>query len=416
MFDLNTFGFNKAIVISLSSFLLPAAIATVTPTVATKALTTQLLARAQSKVIEPEILAEINRARTDPQAYADWLEEQKQYYEGALLRLPGETTIRTNRGFKALQEAIAFLRQQQPLPPLTSSEALAATAKTQLETISNFPTANNISINNISYGMVTPQAIVMQLIVDDRFPDRRRRRSLFATQLEQTGIVCQSDERYGNMCAIAYQPETGAIAAETSPDAVPEIVETASNNQTLPQPTQPRNSEETTTDNSQNTSLPTGETIPPSNSEAGVETAVPPVATVPSLDETDRNTEDSASDRVPPEVTATQNYSQLLEKVERGTLEAGDNTIPDDGSFYDSYPLEGQAGDSFVISLESDEFDTFVAVLDAEGNILEQNDDISDDNSNSRLRVTLPDNGIYSVIVNAYDKGGTGSYVLTISR
>ena len=97
-------------------------------------------------------------------------------------------------------------------------------------------------------------------------------------------------------------------------------------------------------------------------------------------------------------------------------MEEGDNIIPEDNSFYDSYPLEGKAGDSFTISLESDEFDTFVAVMDAEGNIVDQNDDINDDNSNSRLRITLPNDGAYNIIVNAYDKGGTGKYVLTVRR
>lgn len=421
MFDLNTFGVNKAILISLPSFLLPVAIATASPTVIQKEFTPEFLAQAQTTSIEPEILAEINRARTQPQAYADWLESRKQYYNGALLRLPGEATIRTNRGYKALQEAIAFLRQQQPLPPLTSSETLAAAAKTQLEAVSNFPTGNNISIDNISYGVVTPQAIVMQLIVDDRFPDRRRRLSLFAPQLEQTGIVCQPDERYSNICAIAYEPATGAIAAETSPDAVPEIIETSTN--TAPQPTQPRSQEETV-NNPDNSPATTEESVPTSNSEVtdlpdtetGIEIEVPSVETIPLSEDDSQNTEPSTSDLSSSEVAVAQNYSQLLEKVERGTLEAGDKTIPDDGSFYDSYPLEGQAGDSFIISLESEEFDTFVAILDAEGNIIEQNDDISENNSNSRLRVTLPDSGIYSVLVNAYDKGGTGRYILTIRR
>ena len=30
--------------------------------------------------------------------------------------------------------------------------------------------------------------------------------------------------------------------------------------------------------------------------------------------------------------------------------------------------------------------------------------------------MTIPENGVYNVIVNAYDEGGTGQYVLTVSR
>ena len=99
-----------------------------------------------------------------------------------------------------------------------------------------------------------------------------------------------------------------------------------------------------------------------------------------------------------------------------GNIEEGDTVIPNDGSFYDSYPIEGIAGDSFVISVESQDFDTFLAIMDAEGNILDQNDDISETNSNSRLKITLPNNGVYNVIVNAYDQGGKGDYLLTVRR
>ncbi len=47
---------------------------------------------------------------------------------------------------------------------------------------------------------------------------------------------------------------------------------------------------------------------------------------------------------------------------------------------------------------------------------VEQNDDIDEENSNSRIQVTIPEDGVYNVIVNAYDKGGTGEYVLTVRR
>ena len=57
-----------------------------------------------------------------------------------------------------------------------------------------------------------------------------------------------------------------------------------------------------------------------------------------------------------------------------------------------------------------------MALIDAKGNIVDQNDDISQEDSNSRIRVSLPEDGVYNVIVNTYDEGGTGKYVLTVSR
>ncbi len=61
-----------------------------------------------STALEPEILSEINRVRTNPQDYAQWLESQRQYYDGIWLKLPGEKPVRTNKGKQVLEEAIAF--------------------------------------------------------------------------------------------------------------------------------------------------------------------------------------------------------------------------------------------------------------------------------------------------------------------
>ena len=54
--------------------------------------------------------------------------------------------------------------------------------------------------------------------------------------------------------------------------------------------------------------------------------------------------------------------------------------------------------------------------MDREGNIIEQNDDVNEQQSNSRLEITLPNDGTYSIIVNAYEQQGRGNYVLRVSR
>ncbi|MEM7594981.1 MAG: pre-peptidase C-terminal domain-containing protein, partial [Cyanobacteria bacterium P01_A01_bin.83] len=116
------------------------------------------------------------------------------------------------------------------------------------------------------------------------------------------------------------------------------------------------------------------------------------------------------------EVVAQSDSDLPFTRVERGSLEQGDRVISEDGSLYDFYPLEGNAGESYTIYLESDEFDAFVALVDSNGNTIKENDDISEENSNSRIRVTLPEDGTYNIIVNTYDEDGTGKYVLTLSR
>ena len=406
-----------------------------------------------SATIEPEILSEINRVRTNPQGYAQWLEEQKQYYDGIWLKLPGEKPIRTNRGLKALNEAIAFLQKQQPLSPLPQSEATAANASDKLE---NFATSKNIQY--ISYGRTTPKGIVMSLVVDDLFPDRRRRKSLLSPDADNTGVVCKSDPTYAKVCAIAYSdspvdsPQAEPNIAESNTEdkpatATPEVETTASKPElprAKPEPVKTDNTEPATEEPQQEPQEEpqqevetTGEALPAPPIPQNPPTPEVPEVEVPEVNDSSSEAEEPVEDSQEVEVARAEeteeaeaevedtedediatnsDSSRILENVERGTLEEGDRVIAEDGSFYDSYPLEAKSDESFIIYLESEEFDAFVALVDAQGNIIDQNDDIDEENSNSRIRVTIPENGTYNVIVNAYDEGGTGEYVLTVRR
>lgn len=78
---------------------------------------------------ETAVLEAINRARADPAAYADALRRYRSYFDGRILRLPGNPVgILTTEGVSVVDEAIAFLEQQQPLPPFGASPLLARAA------------------------------------------------------------------------------------------------------------------------------------------------------------------------------------------------------------------------------------------------------------------------------------------------
>ncbi|MBE7386190.1 MAG: trypsin-like peptidase domain-containing protein [Leptolyngbya sp. SIO1E4] len=96
-----------------------------------------------------------------------------------------------------------------------------------------------------------------------------------------------------------------------------------------------------------------------------------------------------------------------------GSLTTGDAIAPD-GTLFDSYPLEGQAGQAVTITLESQEFDTYLALVDDAGRVIAENDDISSNNTNSQVTSTLPATGSYVIIVNGYSTADQGSYTLTV--
>ncbi|MBE9125395.1 MULTISPECIES: trypsin-like peptidase domain-containing protein [unclassified Coleofasciculus] len=99
---------------------------------------------------------------------------------------------------------------------------------------------------------------------------------------------------------------------------------------------------------------------------------------------------------------------------QEGILDPGASVLPSDGSLFKVHAFEGRAGQSVTLDLISPDFDTYLVVLDSNGQPIGENDDISQNNSNSNLTVTLPRTGVYNAIVNAYDRRGRGRYRLTV--
>lgn len=102
----------------------------------------------------------------------------------------------------------------------------------------------------------------------------------------------------------------------------------------------------------------------------------------------------------------------ILLLQQQGALQAGDSVIPIDGSFYDQYTFTGQAGQTVTLWMQSSEFDTYLAVVDANGQVLAENDDLNSSTTNSAITLTLAEDGIYTIIANTSASGETGQYMV----
>jgi hypothetical protein len=100
---------------------------------------------------------------------------------------------------------------------------------------------------------------------------------------------------------------------------------------------------------------------------------------------------------------------------EAGVLEDGDNVLQSDGSLYDEYIFEGEEGQAVSISLTSEEFDTYLAIITPDGQVLGENDDVAPGSTDSALDVTLPLSGPYLVIANGFDSSSRGAYTLEVN-
>lgn len=129
------------------------------------------------------------------------------------------------------------------------------------------------------------------------------------------------------------------------------------------------------------------------------------------------------------ELTLVATSSGAVEPVEpvgiTGDLGYGDSltsTLTDE-TFSETHTFAGNGGD--VISIDAilvagtGNLDTNLKLLDAEGNILAENDDIELTTTNSRIAdFILPEAGLYSIVVSRYlgaDGSTTGDYTLTLT-
>lgn len=172
--------------------------------------------------LEDQVLDRVNLVRQNPVAYAERLRQLRAYFRGNILYLPErERGQVTREGLDAVEEAIAFLEVQSPLPPLTRGELLGLAARDHVVIQGALGTRGHFSPDgaspadrvqrrgggrlvgeDISYGYADADDVVRQLVIDDGVPDRGHRALLFNRELRYAGVGCGSHSAYGHMCVI----------------------------------------------------------------------------------------------------------------------------------------------------------------------------------------------------------------------
>ena len=84
------------------------------------------------------------------------------------------------------------------------------------------------------------------------------------------------------------------------------------------------------------------------------------------------------------------------------------------GEYRQAWRLEGRPGDFVSIDLESDEFDTFLAVSGSGLGV--ETDDDGGESTNSRLSVVIPEDGELIIVVSSFSSGTTGEFILSVEK
>ena len=107
---------------------------------------------------------------------------------------------------------------------------------------------------------------------------------------------------------------------------------------------------------------------------------------------------------------------QLNQPVQ-GTL-AETDAVEDDETYYDSYTIQGRAGQRLQVEMASDSFDTYLNFGRMEnGQFVSKStdDDGAGEGTNSRMRVTLEEDGAYVIRANSVS-AATGPYTLRVTE
>lgn len=86
------------------------------------------------------------------------------------------------------------------------------------------------------------------------------------------------------------------------------------------------------------------------------------------------------------------------------------------GGFAKDYVVTLEAGDQITIDAISDEFDTLVTLMDANGVTVSENDDGPDGSTNSLLFARISEAGKYTIRVRAYSGEGSGPFTIKLAR
>ncbi|WAL58520.1 PPC domain-containing protein [Thermocoleostomius sinensis] len=96
-----------------------------------------------------------------------------------------------------------------------------------------------------------------------------------------------------------------------------------------------------------------------------------------------------------------------------GVLSDENATLDIDNSPFSTAQFSGNRGQTVHINLTSPDFDPYIFLVNAEGEVIAE-DDNSGGNLNARISIELPEDGQYYVIVNSRNATGRGRYRLTI--
>jgi len=174
---------------------------------------------------EKEIILEINKLRSNPARYAtQYITPLAKHYQRRLLYYPGDKPLPTKEGVSALNECVRILKRQKPLPLVYPNAGLSKAASDHVkdqsrtgkvghtgsdrshskERIERYGTWHVRIAENIAYGRINAQQIIIYLLIDDNVRDRGHRLNFLNPDFKEIGVATGSHPEFGNMTVMEF--------------------------------------------------------------------------------------------------------------------------------------------------------------------------------------------------------------------
>ena len=185
--------------------------------------------------LEKRLVAEINRLRRNPPSYRRQLSVFASFYQDRQVVIPGQLTIQTAEGAAAAHEAIDFVRDVEPLPPIQRSPLLDRAALVHAADLHDQPRFSHLGSDGsqvidrivhhgvlhgafaelISAGYNAADLMILQLVTDDGVASRANRVHLLSPMFRQIGVACAPHDGFRVVCVIEM---ANAITPKVTPE------------------------------------------------------------------------------------------------------------------------------------------------------------------------------------------------------
>ena len=185
-----------------------------------------------------KVIEEVNKIRLNPKTYSNKIRGYLSCFQGNILRIPKQPGLMTTEGPTAYKEAADFLLSLPKLQPLNPDSALTSAAQemaTELGHCQEFEQMDSINREEIldkygryegqfgestDFGSLSPEMVVVNLLVDDGNKSRSNRKMLFKETYRKIGCGCVPHNTFKSVTVIMYATNFIGGGASSKPKLV----------------------------------------------------------------------------------------------------------------------------------------------------------------------------------------------------